>query len=197
MEMLSGWMMPLLGVVVALVVVGAFLLVRAWPRADDLTSEEKADLAATPMPVLQKAAWWSLGIGTLTLGICTYLVSTNGAAVFYDDDDLRLTVTLIFIVGLILQLGILVGPAAMGGSTRKLDERDRAVLARSTMFQAAFVLLTLVGWTITLTERFREQGAVPTVYLNLIFGSVVLILGIGQAVGVLVGYWLGGSDAQG
>lgn len=196
MNATSGWMVPLFGTVVALAVVAGILLVRVWPRKPALTAEEEADLAQAPMPTLQKAAWWSLAVGVAALGACAALVTTHGAAVYWDDDDLRLTVTLIFIVGLLVQVSVLMAPAALH-SGRGLDERDKAVLARSTMVQSAFVLLTLAGWMISLTERFHDQGAVPVVYLYLIFGSVVLILGIGQAVGVLLGYWMGGSDGQG
>lgn len=197
MAMLSGWMVPLLGIVIALGVAGGVLLLRAWPRKPDLTPEEESDLADAPMPTLMKAAWWSLVVGVVTLGLCTFLVSRSGAAVYWDDDDLRLTVTLIFIVGLMLQMSILMGPVAVGAQRRGLDERDKAVLARSTMVQSAFVLLTLAAWMIVLSERFREQGAVPVVYLNLIFGTVVLVLGIGQAAGVLIGYWMGVGNGQG
>jgi hypothetical protein len=43
-----------------------------------------------------------------------------------------------------------------------------------------------------LTERFHEQGVVPIVYLNLMFGSVILVTMNAQSVGILLGHWIGG-----
>ena len=55
---------------------------------------------------------------------------------------------------------------------------------------------TLAAWMISLTEHFREQGAVPVVYLYLIFGSVILMNIISQAIGILLGYWMVARRAE-
>ena len=80
---------------------------------------------------------------------------------------------------------------AKDGFDRALDERDLAILARAPTIQPMAMILTLVAWMITLAERFRDQGAVPVVYLYLIFGSIMLVYMISQPLGVLLGYWFG------
>ncbi len=58
-------------------------------------------------------------------------------------------------------------------------------------------LLVLAAWMISLTERFRAEGAVPVVYLYWIFGSVILTNIIAQAIGILLGYWMVGRRGEG
>jgi hypothetical protein len=67
----------------------------------------------------------------------------------------------------------------------RFDERDRQVLAQAGTYQIGFVLVSLA------------EGAVPMVYLYLMFGSIVMISFIGQAAGILLGYWLGERFGQG
>jgi hypothetical protein len=84
---------------------------------------------------------------------------------------------------------ILLIAVAKQKSEGSLDERDRLILSQASGAQSAMVLLTLVAWVIYLAEKFRDAGAVPVVYLYLIFGCVVIVNIIGQAVGILLGYW--------
>jgi len=63
--------------------------------------------------------------------------------------------------------------------------------------QSALVLIGLAIWTTYLTTHFRDEGAVPVVYLYLMFGSVVLLVLMGQSLGALLGYWIGGRGAKG
>jgi len=193
----SSWMAPLLGVTSILAVIAVLFLVRVWPRKPELTAEELADMAGTPMPVLQKRAWWGLAIGVAALATASVMVATRGAVEYWENDGFRLTVMGIFIAGLLGSALVthlpLVGLEARGG----LDERDRAVLARAPTAQATLMLLGLAGWLVALGQKFHEAGAVPMVYLYLMFGSLVLLMMIGLSVGILLGYWAGVRSAEG
>ena len=106
-----------------------------------------------------------------------------------ENDSLRLTVVGIFIGGLFAYVAILLLAVAKGKAEGNLDERDRRILGQASTAQSALILLSLAAWMIYLAEKFRDAGAVPVVYLYLIFGSVVIVNIIGQAVGILLGYW--------
>jgi hypothetical protein len=69
-----------------------------------------------------------------------------------------------------------------------VDERDRAILARSLSVESMIVLLSLVTWTITLTEVFRQDGAVPIAYLQLLFWSTFVAGIFGRSLGIILGY---------
>lgn len=186
----SIWMVPVLLSVIGLAFVGGLLLVRAWPRGVALSAEEREEMADAPMPPLQKRAWWSLLIGLVTSGTITFLLATNGSVEYWENDGFRLTVTGIFIGGLMLYTGVLLSSITKSKRDGTLDERDRQILSRSPNAQSAAILLALAAWMICLTEKYRDPGAVPVVYLYWIFGSVVLVNIIAQAIGILLGYWM-------
>jgi len=189
MEGSSGWSFVLLATVVALAVVGGVMLVRMMPRRGEVSREERSDLASAPMPALQKRAMWGLLVTVSTLAIITVILSRYGAAEYWDNDSLRLTVMAIFIGGLFAYVLILLIAVTKGKADGSLDERDRLILSQAATAQTVLILFTLVAWIIYLTEKFHDAGAVPVVYLYLIFGSVVIVNIIGQAVGILLGYW--------
>ncbi|UCD24537.1 MAG: hypothetical protein JSW51_01060 [Gemmatimonadota bacterium] len=182
--------------VVALGVVAVGLFLRSMPGRAELTAEERAEMAATPMPPLQKRAWWGLLVTLATLATITVILMNYGAAEYWENDTLRLTVVGIFMAGLFGYVATLLLPQ-IKGDRRNLDERDRTVLNRAGTVQSGIVLIALAGWLITLTERFREQGAIPVVYLYLIFGSVVLVNLLGQSLGILLGYWMESGNGEG
>jgi hypothetical protein len=196
MQLSLIWLPIGLITVVALGAVAVALLVRSWPKRDELSAEERAEMAATPMPALQKRAWWGLAVTLATLAIITVILMNQGAAAYWEDDSLRLTVVGIFMAGLFGYVVTFLAPL-IRGNRHKLDERDRMVLSRAGAVQSGLVLIALAGWLITLTERFREQGAIPVVYLYLLFGSIVLINLIGQSLGILLGYLIGSANGEG
>lgn len=136
------------------------------------------------MPLLQRRAWSSLIIGTF------------GADTYWEDDNLRLVVVGIFLVGLAAYVAVLLVPLLSGVGGPDLDERDRAVLGRAGTMQTGALFITMAIWVVTLGESFHDQGAVPMVYLYLIFGSLVIVSIIGQAAGILFGYWIGAGHAE-
>jgi len=193
----ANWIVPILGAVIVFGVLGLILLVRVWPRRSDLTAEERAEMAAAPMPPLKKRALLGLAIGVVTATITTWLVATNGAAEYWENDDLRLQVVIVFIVGLISHSLVPALLMLKDESTGGIDERDRAILARAPAVLFPAVLLTLGAWNVSFTLRFHDEGAVPMVYMYLLFGSVLLVMMIAQSLGVLLFYWIGVGDGEG
>jgi len=190
------WLPVVLIAVVVLGVVAVALLVKSMPKRGEISAQDRAEMAATPMPPLQKRAWWGLSVTVATLATISVILIDRGAATYWENDSLRLTVVGIFMGGLFAYVGTLVLPLLKGGLQR-LDERDRIVLSRAGSIQSVLVLIALAGWLITLAERFHEQGAIPVVYLYLIFGSIVLINLLGQSLGILLGYWMGSANGEG
>jgi len=193
----QGWMVPLLAAVILLALVAVVHVMRVLPRKPELSPDELAEIADAPMPTVQKGAWWGFMIGTVAIGAITTILSVAGASAYWEDDNLRLLVVGIFLVGLLGSVGVTNLPLIQLRSREQLDERDRAVLARAPTAQASLMLLGLAAWLIALTQRFHDAGAVPVVYLYLIFGSMVLLMMIGQSVGILLGYWLGVRNGKG
>ncbi len=196
METSQTWSVPALAIIILLAVVPVYLLVRSWRQRARLSAAERAEIAGSPLTRLQKSAWWGLGAGVATLGTVSVLLNVYGVAEYWGNDQFRLKVLAIFIIGLAACASFLVGAVRLGGDASRLDERDRKVMSQAGAFQTAFIIVTMAIWLVTMGERFHDTGAVPMVYLYLMFGSVVLINFIAQSVGILVGYWLGERFGQ-
>jgi len=139
------------------------------------------------MAPLQKRALYSLVIGlVLTIILVAVLVTQGDITAFDRNLNLRLIMYAVFI-------GVpLINLILMDISLRKptqLDERDRLIMERSSKTQWLAVIFSLVAWTITLTEIYRNQGQVPIAFLNLIFVSTLIISTLAQSIGILLGYW--------
>ncbi len=193
----SGWMVPVLASVVGIAIVAVIFVARAWPATPDLTPEEKAEAADAPMPPLQRRAWWGLAIGAGAFALAAYLLSTRGVMMYWEDDPFRLRVLGIFLVGLLGSVGVTNLPLVRLEALGRLDERDRAVLARAPTAQMALGLIGLAVWLVALGQKFHDAGAVPMPYLYVLFGSIILLIMIGQSVGIILGYWFGGRNAEG
>jgi uncharacterized membrane protein len=139
------------------------------------------------MAPLQKRALYSLVIGlVLTIILIVVLVAQGDIAVFDSNQNLRLVMYVVFI-------GVpLINLILMDVSLRKptqLDERDRLIMGKSVRTQWLAIIFSLVAWTITLTEIYRNEGQVPIAFLNLIFVSILIISTLAQSLGILLGYW--------
>ena len=196
MRFLALWQVPLLGTVVVLGIVAAVVLVRVWPRRGPVSAEEREEMANAPMSPSQKGAWCGLLIGVVTFATITAILVTKGAAEYWENDDLRLTVVAIFIGGIVAHPIVSNLFRITSFLKEHVDEREDAIVSRASIVQPPAILITLAAWLITLTQRYHEQGAVPVVYLYLMFGSVILVLMISQSVGVLLGHWIGGRHGQ-
>ena len=69
-----------------------------------------------------------------------------------------------------------------------LDERDRVILAAAPAGQAPAMIVTLAAWTIALTETYRSTQLIPSVFLYLIFWSLLMVSVLGLLAGVVMGY---------
>ncbi len=192
---LSSLLAPILGVTLIGLAVGAVLLLRSLPRGP-LSPEERGELAKAPIPRLQRRAWWGLAISGLTLVAVTSILFSQGAAAYWENDDLRLLVLGIFLGGLFAYVAVVLVALAKDESDKRLDERDQLILRRAATTQVTMMILTLAAWLVVLPKMFHEQGAVPVVYLYLMFGSVILVALLGQSLGILIGYWIGGRFGQ-
>jgi hypothetical protein len=196
MEFASFWQVPILGTVVVLGVVAVVLLIRVWPRRGPVSADEREEMANAPLSPSQKGALWGLLIGLGTLATITAILITKGAAEYWENDDLRLLVVAIFIGGIVAHP--LVSNLCHIKSVLKgrVDEREGAIVSRSSIVQPPAILLTLAVWLLILTKRYHEQGAVPVVYLYLMFGSIILVMMTAQSVGVLLGHWIGSRHGR-
>lgn len=150
------------------------------------TSPEDAD---APLAPLQKLAWWWLGIGVAAAAPFAAAVAVYGAPRYYDDDAIRVPVTVVLAAGFVIYGVILaVGKRFVATGRVVLDERDRQILEAAPRAQVAAILLVVAAWTVGLMEGFREAGAIPVAYAPVIFWCVVLVAMLALPVGILAGY---------
>jgi hypothetical protein len=138
------------------------------------------------MAPLQKRALYSLIIELVfTVVFIAVLLAQGDVTAFESNENLRLVLYAV-LVGVPLVYLALVNSITY--DSRKVDERDRLVIAKSGRAQWMAVIFTLAAWTITLTEVYHEQGSVPVAYLNLLFFSTLIISTLAQSLGILLGY---------
>lgn len=140
------------------------------------------EMSGVPTAPLERLGWIGLGV-TLVIGIgLAVLVALVGTDFIDENTTAR---------------GMIVGFGAWGASwyliKRRsggaiIDERDRAILARSLSVESVIVLLLLVTWTIALTEIYRDEGVMPIAYLQLIFWTTFIGGAFGRSVGIVMGY---------
>ena len=137
------------------------------------------------MAPLQKRALYGVIFGAVwTIAIIVVFILMGGAAAFDTDQTFRLIMDGIWVGGLIVYL-VLFYPILR--KTNLVDERDKLIYDRSPRIQWLAVIFTLVAWVIGLSEGFRSQG-VPTVFLYVMFFTILCVSAIAQCVGILVGY---------
>jgi len=142
-----------------------------------------------PMTALQRVAWQALVASAIFMAAAVAMVAYHGVISVWDNDGVRVTVTLLLI-------------AALGGYTYfvarlriwlvkddgTLDERDRAILASAPAGQAPAMMVTMAAWMIVLVERFHATHLVPSAYLYAIFWSLLMVSIVASLLGVLIGY---------
>ena len=139
------------------------------------------------MAPLQKRALYSFIIGlVLTVALIVFMVAQGDTTAFDTDLNVRL-VMYAAVIGIPLIYLILVKITLR--KPTQFDERDRLILERSVIAQWFAVILTLVVWTIALTEIYHDSGQIPVIFLNLIFFSALILSTLAQSLGILVGYW--------
>jgi hypothetical protein len=138
------------------------------------------------MAPLQKRAVYGLVFGIAwAIAIVAVFILKGGADAFDVDQTFRLIMDGIWVGGLIVYLVLFY---KILRKPNLVDERDRLIYDRSPRIQWLAVIFTLVAWVIGLSEWFRSQG-VPTVFLYVMFFTILCVSAIAQCVGILVGYW--------
>ncbi|MCB2205264.1 hypothetical protein KQI65_10985 [bacterium] len=150
--------------------------------------DENGERTRLPLTVFQVRAAWGLGIGTVALLAILRIFLDRGAENYYLQDDMRNTVYLIAMCAAAAYLTVHV-VTALRNRGRVKDERDIAVLHWAPTVQVLGMTLTLAFWAIGLTETYWASGQVPIAYPILIFLSTLIVGGLFQAAGVLIGYW--------
>jgi hypothetical protein len=116
----------------------------------------------------------------------------GGIEEFDNNANFRLIIDALMIGALIVNLVIVNIPIRQRNLA---DERDIKIFERAPRIQWLAVLFTLVGWTIGLNEVYHSTHLVPSVYLYVMFMSVLIVSTLGQCLGIIMGYWRMDRDA--
>ena len=139
------------------------------------------------MAPLQKRALFGLVFGIFwAVAMALTFVMKGGASAFDTDQGFRLIINGIWIGGLVVYLVLY---ASITRRPASFDERDKLIMDRSSRAQWITVIFSLVAWMIGLTEAYHAEGAVPTVFLYLIFIYTLVASSVAQSAGILIGYW--------
>ena len=139
------------------------------------------------MAPLQKRALLGLIFGIVwAVAMGLTFVLKDGAAVFDTDQNFRLIMYGIWIGGLVVYLVLIDGVVRR---PRSFDERDKLIMDRSSRTQWLAVIFSMAAWMVGLTEAFRAEGAVPTIFLYLMFVYTLVASSVAQSAGILIGYW--------
>jgi len=139
------------------------------------------------MAPLQKRALYGLVFGIVwAVAMALTFVLKGGAGAFDTDQGFRLIINGIWIGGLVVYLVLY---ASITRRPASFDERDKLIMDRSSRAQWIAVIFSLVAWMIGLTEAYHAEGAVPTVFLYLIFIYTLVASSVAQSAGILIGYW--------
>lgn len=142
-----------------------------------------------PATLLQRRARVTLLTGLVLALAAGVVIVRGGVETFYEQEAVRIPVTLLLLAALVVFAGFGMRAAAWARQPDgPLDERDLAILEKAPALEGLPMILTLVLWVVGLQQTYWEQGAVPLVYLYLIFWSVLLVKALALPVGVLVGY---------
>jgi len=138
------------------------------------------------MAPLQKRAWWGLVTGLVFAAAFTLVfILMGGIDTFSENQGFRVIINVLWLGGLVANLVI------VNLALRKqdmVDERDMGIAERAPRFQWPAIIVTIAAWTITLNEVYSETGQIPSVFLYVIFMSVLTVSTLAQCLGILIGY---------
>ena len=141
------------------------------------------------MAPLQKRALYGLAFGVVwAVAIIVVFIVKGGVGTFSEDQGFRLIIDGLWVGGLIFYWILMLTLRKQ----RQVDERDRLILGRAPVVQLWAVILSLVIWTIALTESYWHQG-IPPIFMYIVFMSTLIVSAVAQSIGILIGYWRGVS----
>jgi hypothetical protein len=145
------------------------------------------DLRGLPMTSLEKLGWIGLATTAGVIAGVAILVSIVGVDGFHERPGARLAFWLLLMAALgIWTIAWLTIRRRSGNVV--VDERDRAILARSFSVESIVALLSLVAWTVSLTEVFWDENSIPLAYLQLLFWTTFVGGAMGRSLGIILGY---------
>lgn len=179
----------ILSIIVAIAVASGVSYVVVRRAQSRIPPLELAPGETMPATALQRLARTTLILTSLLTSVAAAIVVRHGAQAFFDNDQVRLTVTGLLIAALAVftvYMSRVVRWTARDDGT--LDERDRAILAGASAGQAPAMLVTLAAWMIGLVETYRSTHLIPSVFLYLIFWSCIVVSVLSLLAGVALGY---------
>jgi hypothetical protein len=139
------------------------------------------------MAPLQKRALWGLIVGlAFAVAFILVFILMGGIDAFDKNVSFRIVIDVLWVGGLVANL-IIVNVAL--NKPGMVDERDKLIADRAPRVQWITVIITLVAWVITLNEVYRSTHLIPSVFLFVVFMSVLIVSTIAQCLGILIGYW--------
>lgn len=141
-----------------------------------------------PMTAMQRVAWQALIPTLLCIIISGVIVAQHGVIAVWDNDQVRVTVTLVNLAALAGYTYWIARVRTWMIRDDTLDERDRAVLAASPAGQAPAMMVAMAAWLIYLSETFHATHLIHSAYLYAMFWTVLLTSIVASLLGVLVGY---------
>lgn len=150
-----------------------------------MAPSSQASVSQEPLPLtpLQRRAWAALGIGAGVLLVAVAIVINRGLAASLEDPGTRFLIYALLLLALMSHLWIV-----WFSRGEQTDERDRIILNGAPALQSVAVLVTLVAWSVGLTEAYQGVGSIPAVFPTLIFVSCVVVSSVSLFAAILLGY---------
>ena len=182
-------MTPVLWIIAALLVAGIIIFISSLATRRGLPPIELADGETLPKTALQRrAALAFAAVASLTAAAAGCVVAF-GPEVWWDNDTVRLTVTLLLLGGLGVYLAFTVSIRSLEvRGEGEFDERDSAIMARSCAGVGGAMMVVIAVWMIALVEAYIETRLVPSYFLHLMFWSCVMTNVLASLGGILLAY---------
>ncbi len=182
-------MTPIIWIILALLIAGAIVFASSLRTRRSLPPVEMPDGESMPKTPLQRNARTALLIVAILTTAAAACVIWFGPQVWWDDDAVRLSFTAMLLGALVAYLYFTLQARSLEArGDGSLDERDSAILARSSAGVGGAMMVVIAAWMVGLVETHIETRLVPTYYLYLIFWSCVMTNVIASLAGVLLAY---------
>lgn len=176
-------------IIVALLIAGLLVYITSLRTRRLLPQIELAPGEKLPTTTLQRYASRTLLIIVLLSGLAVGIVIYHGAQLWWENDPVRLTFTLVLIVALLAYLVFTIKIRVLESrADGSFDERDSAIVSGSYAGVGGAMMVVVTVWMIALTESFHETGSIPSYFLYLIFWSSVMTNVIASIAGILLAY---------
>ena len=142
-----------------------------------------------PKTHLQRYAGWTLLEVAFLTALAAGIVFVHGPEVWWEQDRVRLTFTLVLIVALATFLVFNLAVVRLRKRSEALfDERDAVILNHSGAGAGAAMMVVMAAWMVSLVEYYHDSGLVPSYFLYLVFWSLVMTNVIASLAGILLAY---------